>query len=254
MAWRNPAVYTPAVEWGHFIMIAIMVPAWKESDVIASMVENLVQVMDYQQYVVFIGTYCNDRETIDEVERMARRYPQLQRVEVPHAGPTCKADCLNWVIQAIFLYEQTHSQSFAGVVLHDSEDVLHPLELKFFNYLLPRKDMIQLPVASLEREWYEYPGSIGVDSEALAPLTNGAAIEFAAGEREPFATLLQSNALPIWSRNSAASGNATFHQAGRGSRAGCSSSTSTRGPSRAARARSTSWATSTARASPRRAS
>jgi diguanylate cyclase (GGDEF)-like protein len=27
MAYRNPAVYEPAVEWGHFIMIAIMVPA-----------------------------------------------------------------------------------------------------------------------------------------------------------------------------------------------------------------------------------
>ncbi|MBC7994812.1 MAG: GGDEF domain-containing protein [Rhizobacter sp.] len=27
MAHRNPAVYEPAVEWGHFIMIAIMVPA-----------------------------------------------------------------------------------------------------------------------------------------------------------------------------------------------------------------------------------
>jgi diguanylate cyclase (GGDEF)-like protein len=27
LAWRNPAVYEPAVEWGHFIMIAIMVPA-----------------------------------------------------------------------------------------------------------------------------------------------------------------------------------------------------------------------------------
>ncbi|MGV3572685.1 MAG: glycosyltransferase, partial [Ramlibacter sp.] len=45
--------------------IAIMVPAWKESDVIASKVENLVQVLDYQQYEVFIGTYCNDRETIE---------------------------------------------------------------------------------------------------------------------------------------------------------------------------------------------
>ena len=27
MAWRDPGVYDPAVEWGHFIMIAIMVPA-----------------------------------------------------------------------------------------------------------------------------------------------------------------------------------------------------------------------------------
>src|SRR6218665_522468 len=27
MAWRQPEVYDPAVEWGHFLMIAIMVPA-----------------------------------------------------------------------------------------------------------------------------------------------------------------------------------------------------------------------------------
>ncbi|KQU78480.1 MULTISPECIES: GGDEF domain-containing protein [unclassified Rhizobacter] len=27
MAWHDPATYEPAVEWGHFIMIAIMVPA-----------------------------------------------------------------------------------------------------------------------------------------------------------------------------------------------------------------------------------
>jgi adsorption protein B len=112
--------------------------------------------MDYQQYVVFIGTYCNDRETIDEVERVRRRYRQVRRVEVPHPGPTCKADCLNTVVEAIFEYEKQTGTTFAGVVLHDSEDVLHPLELRFFNYLLPRKDMIQLPVASLERglgEW-----------------------------------------------------------------------------------------------------
>jgi adsorption protein B len=44
---------------------------------------------------------------------------------------------------------------FAGVILHDSEDVLHPLELKYYNYLLPRIDFIQIPVTSLEREWYE---------------------------------------------------------------------------------------------------
>ncbi len=37
------------------------------------------------------------------------------------------------------------------MALHDPEDVVHPLELKFFNYLLPRKDLIQLPVVSMER-------------------------------------------------------------------------------------------------------
>ena len=146
--------------------MAIMVPAWQESDVIAAMIQNMVEVLEYRNYRVFVGTYPNDRPTIDEVERMAKRYPQLQRVEVPHPGPTSKADCLNSVIAAIFDHEREHGVEFAGVVLHDSEDVLHPLELRFFNYLLPRMDMIQLPVASLEREWYELVAGTYMDEFA----------------------------------------------------------------------------------------
>jgi adsorption protein B len=146
--------------------LAIMVPAWQESDVIAAMVQNMVEVLEYRNYRVFIGTYPNDQPTIDEVERMVKRYPQLQRVEVPHPGPTSKADCLNFVVAAIFDYEKEKGIEYAGVALHDSEDVLHPLELKFFNYLLPRKDMIQLPVASLEREWYELVAGTYMDEFA----------------------------------------------------------------------------------------
>ena len=146
--------------------LAIMVPAWLEYDVIAAMIENMVHVLEYQNYVVFVGTYVNDARTIGEIERMRKRYKQLHRVEVPHAGPTCKADCLNFVVEAIFAYEQEKSMQFAGVILHDSEDVLHPLELKFFNYLLPRMDMIQLPVASLEREWYELVAGTYMDEFA----------------------------------------------------------------------------------------
>lgn len=146
--------------------LAIMIPAWLEYDVIAPMLENMVSVLEYRQYAIFVGTYVNDAATIAEVERMRRRYKQLVRVEVPHDGPTCKADCLNWVIQAIFLYEQQHNTQFAGVILHDSEDVLHPLELKFFNYLLPRIDFIQLPVTSLERDWYELVAGVYMDEFA----------------------------------------------------------------------------------------
>lgn len=146
--------------------LAIMVPAWLEYDVIASMIESMVATLDYRNYTVFVGTYVNDHATIEEVERMRRRYKQLRRVEVPHDGPTCKADCLNWVVQAIFLHEKQADIEFAGVILHDSEDVLHPLELKFFNYLLPRKDMIQLPVASLEREWFELVAGTYMDEFA----------------------------------------------------------------------------------------
>jgi adsorption protein B len=146
--------------------LAIMVPAWLEYDVIAQMIENMVTVLNYRNYVIFVGTYVNDAHTIAEVERMRRRYKQLHRVEVPHAGPTCKADCLNWIINAIFLYEKKRGYQFAGVILHDSEDVLHSLELKFFNYLLPRKDMIQLPVMSLERKWSELVAGTYMDEFA----------------------------------------------------------------------------------------
>lgn len=146
--------------------IAIMVPAWHEHDVIASMLENMVEVLEYQNYVVFVGTYVNDPKTIAEVERMRKRYKQLHRVQVPHEGPTCKADCLNSVVDSIFEYERKNRMNFAGVVLHDSEDVLHPAELKYFNYLLPRKDMIQLPVASLERRWHELVAGTYMDEFA----------------------------------------------------------------------------------------
>ncbi len=146
--------------------LAIMVPAWQEHDVIAAMVQNMVEVLDYHNYVVFVGTYVNDPATIEEVERMKKRYRQVVRVEVPHPGPTSKADCLNFVVAEIFNHERETGVEFAGVVLHDSEDVLHPMELKFFNYLLPRKDMIQLPVASLEREWYELVAGTYMDEFA----------------------------------------------------------------------------------------
>lgn len=146
--------------------MAIMVPAWMEYDVIAPMLSNMVSVLEYSNYTIFVGTYRNDERTIAEVERMRRRYRQLVRVEVPHDGPTCKADCLNWVVQAAFLHERSAGQPFAGFVLHDSEDVLHPLELKYYNYLLPRMDFIQLPVTSLERSWFELVAGTYMDEFA----------------------------------------------------------------------------------------
>lgn len=146
--------------------IAIMVPAWLEYDVIAMMLESMVSTLEYKNYMIFVGTYRNDDRTKNEVERMRRRYRQLVRVEVPHDGPTCKADCLNWLVQAIFRQNTLQSVPFAGIVLHDSEDLLHPLELKYYNYLLPRVDFIQLPVTSIERHWYELVAGTYMDEFA----------------------------------------------------------------------------------------
>ena len=55
--------------------LALMVPAWKEYDVIAKMIENTLATLEYERYVIFVGTYHNDAETTAEVARMGRGYP-----------------------------------------------------------------------------------------------------------------------------------------------------------------------------------
>ncbi|AXV78967.1 MULTISPECIES: glycosyl transferase family protein [Ralstonia solanacearum species complex] len=144
--------------------LAIMVPAWKEYDVIAKMVENTLATMEYTRYIIFAGAYRNDAETTTEVDRMVRRYPgRVVRAAVTHDGPTCKADCLNTIIQTIVRYEAGHGIRFAGVIMHDCEDVIHPLELKYFNYFIGDQDLVQLPVLSLERKWYEWVAGTYMD-------------------------------------------------------------------------------------------
>ena len=146
--------------------LAIMLPAWKEFDVIATMVENAVDQLAYKDFMIFVGTYANDAETIAEVEKVAKRYKRVRHVRVPHDGPTCKADCLNHIVADILAVERERGIEFAGMILHDSEDVLHPLELHLFNYLLPHKDLIQLPVVSLEQHYLDLVAGTYMDEFA----------------------------------------------------------------------------------------
>ncbi len=144
--------------------LAIMVPAWKEYDVIVKMIENTLATMEYTHYIIFAGTYHNDAETTTEVERMVRRHPgRVVRATVLNDGPTCKADCLNWIIAAIRRYEATHHIQFAGVIMHDCEDVIHPIELKYFNFAIVDHDLVQLPVLSLPRKWNEFVAGTYMD-------------------------------------------------------------------------------------------
>jgi bacteriophage N4 adsorption protein B len=146
---------------------AIMVPAWKESDVIAAMVENTVRTLDYQAYRIFCGVYPNDPATGREVDRMAALYPgRVTRVDVSHDGPTCKADCLNHIVRRVLAEEHSSGTRFAGMVLHDSEDVIHPLELMLFNSMVGEKDLIQLPVFSLPRAWKDLTAGTYIDDFA----------------------------------------------------------------------------------------
>ncbi len=130
--------------------IAVLIPAWQEYAVIEQMLANSLKSLDYENYDLFVGTYPNDEATRLSVAQAGERDSRIQIVVCPHDGPTSKADCLNWIYQGMLLAERQKGIHYEILVLHDAEDVVHPLELKLFNYLIPRKDMVQLPVIPLE--------------------------------------------------------------------------------------------------------
>lgn len=141
---------------------AVMIAAWQEADVIDRMITYNATVIDYACYDVFVGTYPNDPETQAKVDAVAAFLPNVFKVVTAQPGPTSKADCLNHVITGILRRERETGEPYEFVVMHDPEDVLHPLEMKVANYHVQRSDlaMIQLPILPLRvRPWEFTPGS-----------------------------------------------------------------------------------------------
>lgn len=127
--------------------IALFVPAWDESAVIAAMLRSTLDRLEYSNYRIFVGYYSNDPATLAAIDSV--RDPRIDPVMVAASGPTTKADCLNHLYDALLAYELQEDRPAAAVVLHDSEDVVHPLELAVFNSLIDRAALIQLPVQPL---------------------------------------------------------------------------------------------------------
>lgn len=136
--------------------LAIMVPAWNEVGVVGEMARLAAATLDYENYQIFVGTYPNDQETQRDVDAVCQQFPNVHKVVCVRPGPTSKADCLNNIIDAILSFEANASIQFSGFILHDAEDVISPLELRLFNYLLPKKDLIQVPVYPYPPEWWGF--------------------------------------------------------------------------------------------------
>ena len=121
--------------------LAIFVPAWDESVVIAETVSHALRTYGDQAYDIFVGCYPNDPATLGAVDRIAS--PLVQQVICKMPGPTTKADCLNqiWLAAANF-----PAHKYKGIVLHDAEDIVSSAELKIFDVMLDRFDLVQLPV------------------------------------------------------------------------------------------------------------
>ena len=90
----------------------------------------------------------------------------MHKVVCARPGPTSKADCLNNIIDAILRFESEAKIQFAGFILHDAEDVISPMELRLFNYLLPNKDLIQIPVYPYAPQWHGFTAGHYVDEFA----------------------------------------------------------------------------------------
>ena len=126
---------------------AILVPAWDEAAVIASMLKATLKRLDYDNYRIFVGYYRNDPATAAAIANV--RDERIEAVEVAADGPTTKAHCLNHLYDALVAYELANDCDAKAVVLHDAEDVVHRYELRTFDGLIDRAAVIQLPVLPL---------------------------------------------------------------------------------------------------------
>lgn len=135
--------------------VAIMVPAWQEAAVIGRMLRYAVANISYEEYMFFVGVYPNDPDTLAVVETVIADHPQHVRVAmVANPGPTTKSDCLNSVMRDIRTWENETGRTVDIYVLQDAEDYVPRYGLKCFNFLIPQKAIVQIPVFPLAAPWW----------------------------------------------------------------------------------------------------
>lgn len=134
-------------------LLAVIIAAWHEDNVLESVIVNMISSLQYPRsmYHVFIGVYPNDDATIDVVKKLSERYENVHMVVNVRPGPTCKADNINHIVRHVKQFEGDHQWRFSSITIHDSEDVVHPYELKLTNYLLSAYDVLQFPVIPLQK-------------------------------------------------------------------------------------------------------
>ena len=126
--------------------LAVFVAAWREEEVIGTTVAQMLAAWPTERLVLYVGCYCNDPATVAAASAAAGQDARIRLVINPRAGPTTKADCLNRLFDALRIDEARRGERYRGVVLHDSEDMVHPLELVLIDRALAEVDFVQLPV------------------------------------------------------------------------------------------------------------
>lgn len=147
-------------------MLAIIVPAWDEGEIISRMILGNLGRIEYQNVHFFVGCYPNDPETVIAVRALEDTHAQVHAVVNFKDGPTSKGQILNWVIDSILDWERQSGLEFDAFLMHDSEDLIHPKSLKLINVSLDQSDFIQIPVFSLARSPWAIVAGIYIDEFA----------------------------------------------------------------------------------------
>lgn len=127
--------------------LAVFVPAWDEASVIGAMLERAANLWAGADVRIYVGTYPNDPATAAAARSISS--PLVCVIVGGRPGKTTKADCLNTLWQAMLTDEQREGFRFKAVVLHDAEDLVDAHELRIFDTLIERFDLVQLPVVPL---------------------------------------------------------------------------------------------------------
>ncbi|MDQ6612607.1 MAG: phage adsorption protein NrfB [Gemmatimonadota bacterium] len=169
LGWWNRVVLTQTqLESEPEARVAIIIPAWAEAAVIGRMLTYNAGRLDYGDYDFWIGTYPNDPETQTEVDRVRSFLPHVYRVTTGHDGPTSKADCLNAVLADVIRHEVRTRRRYDFVLMHDPEDIIHPLEPRVLNWHFRNTDadFIQMPVFSTAPNFYDFVAGTYIDEFA----------------------------------------------------------------------------------------
>lgn len=127
--------------------LVLFVPAWQEAEVIGQMLRHALRRFDHDDYLIYVGCYPNDPATAKAARDVGD--PRVRVVVGCSPGPTTKADCLNSIWAALVADEHAEGWRAKAVVLHDAEDVVHSAELRLFDSLVERFDLVQIPVLPL---------------------------------------------------------------------------------------------------------
>lgn len=130
--------------------IAIMVPAWDEGSIIDRMIVGNLERLKYSNFHFFVGVYPNDPVTVNKVQDLEKRYPNVHGVVNLRNGPSSKGQILNQVVRHILDFEREEELQFDAFLMQDAEDLIHPQVLSLVNEELEKYDFIQVPVFSLE--------------------------------------------------------------------------------------------------------